>query len=100
MDRKTRNIMTMNRMYHPQSDKKDCTFQKWKVDGRLLSIANLVETEEQNLSPYLDQSEKRLLRERVRGFCQNMKDLHLPLRNRKREKNTVNGKRNSSMVNL
>ena len=55
MDRKTRKIMTMNRMYRLYIPRME--------GGRgLLSIADCVETEEQNLSLYLDQSEERLLR--------------------------------------
>ena len=55
MDRKTRKIMTMNRLYRLYIPRME--------GGRgLLSIADCVETEEQNLSLYLDQSEERLLR--------------------------------------
>ena len=55
MDRKTRKIMTMNRMYRLYIPRME--------GGRgPLSIADCVETEEQNLSLYQDQSEERLLR--------------------------------------
>ena len=55
MDRKTRKIMTMNRLYRLYIPRME--------GGRgLLSIADCVETEEQNFSLYLDQSEERLLR--------------------------------------
>ena len=58
MDGKTRKIMAMNRMYHPQSDT-DKPYIPRMEDGRgLLSIADCVETEEQNLSLYLPQSEE------------------------------------------
>ena len=62
MDRKTRKIMTMNRMYHPQSDTDRLYIPRMEGGQGLLSIADCVETEEQNLSLYLDQSEERLLR--------------------------------------
>ena len=62
MDRKTRKIMTMNRMYHPQSDTGRLYILRMDGGRGLLSIADCVETEEQNLSLYLDQSEERLLR--------------------------------------
>ena len=39
----------------------DCTFQEWKVDEDSWALKT-VETEEQNLSLYLGQSEERLLR--------------------------------------
>ena len=60
-------------------------------------IADCVETEEQNLSLYLDQSEERLLRvsksERV------LPEYGGPASTTKKQKKD-NGKRNSSMVNL
>ena len=62
MDRKTRKIMTMNRMCHPQSDTGRLYILRMDGGRGLLSIADCVETEEQNLSLYLDQSEERLLR--------------------------------------
>ena len=61
-DRKTRKIMAMNRMYHPQSDTDRLYIPIVEGGRELLSIADCVETEEQNLSLYLDQSEERLLR--------------------------------------
>ena len=62
MDRKTRKIMKMNRMCHPQSDTGRLYILRMDGGRGLLSIADCVETEEQNLSLYLDQSEERLLR--------------------------------------
>ncbi|XP_047475423.1 uncharacterized protein LOC125029527 [Penaeus chinensis] len=62
MDRKTRKIMTMNRMYHPQSDI-DRLYIPRKEGGRgLLSIVECVENEEHSLSLYVDQSEEMLLK--------------------------------------
>ena len=56
MERKTRKITTINRMYHLQSDS-DILYMPRMEGGRgLLSIVDCVETEEQNLSLYLDQS--------------------------------------------
>ena len=52
----------MNRMYHPQSDTDRLYIPRMEGGQGLLSIADCVETEEQNLSLYLDQSEERLLR--------------------------------------
>ena len=49
MDRKTRKIMTMNGMYHPQSDV-DRLYIPRKEDGRgLLNIMECVKNEEDNL---------------------------------------------------
>ena len=62
MDRKTRKIMAINRMYHTQSDIDRLYIARVEGGRGLLSIAECVETEEQNLSLYLDQSEERLLR--------------------------------------
>ena len=62
MDRKTQKIMTMNRMYHPQGDTDRLYIPRMEGGRGLMSIADCVETEEQNLSQYLDQSEERLLR--------------------------------------
>ena len=61
MDRKTRKIMTMNRTYQPQSDTDRLYIPRMEGGQGLLSIADCVETEEQNLSLYLDQSKVRLL---------------------------------------
>ena len=52
----------MNRMYHPQSDNDRLYITRMEGGRGLLSIANCVETEEQNFSLQLDQSEERLLR--------------------------------------
>ena len=62
MDRKTRKIMTMNTMYHPQGDTGRPYIPTMEGGRGHLSIADCVETEEQNLSLYLVQSEERLLR--------------------------------------
>ena len=62
MNRKTPKIMTKNRMYHPQSDTVRL-FISIKEGGRgLLRITDCIETEEQNLSLYVDQSEEILFR--------------------------------------
>ena len=53
---------------------------------KFLSIADCAETEQQNLSLYLDQSEERLLRfSKSERTCHNMKDLYLQLRKKKKE---------------
>ena len=62
MDRKTQKIMTMNRMYHSQSETDRLYIPRMEGRRGLLSIAGCAETEEQNLFLYLDQSEERLLR--------------------------------------
>ena len=62
MDRKTRKIMAINRMYHTQSDIDRLYIARVEGGRGLLSIAECVETEEQSLSLYLDQSEERLSR--------------------------------------
>ena len=62
IDSKTRKIMTMNRVYHPQSDTERLFIPRMEGGRGLLSIADCVETEEQNLSLYLDQSEEGFLR--------------------------------------
>ena len=49
-------------MYHPQNDTDRLYIPRMEGGRRLLSIADCVETEEQNLSLYLDQLEERLLR--------------------------------------
>ena len=54
MDRKTRKIMTMNRIYNPQSDTGRLYIPRMEEGKRLLSISDYEETEEQNLSPHLD----------------------------------------------
>ena len=62
MDRKTQKTMALNRMHHPQRDT-DRLYNPTMEGGRgLLSVVDCVETEEQNLSLYLDQSEEKLLR--------------------------------------
>ena len=55
-------IMTMNRMHHPQSDNDGLYIVRMGVGRGFLSTAECVETEEQNLSLYLDQSEEKLLK--------------------------------------
>ena len=64
MDRKTRKIMTMNRMYryHPQSDV-DRLYIPRKEGGRgLLNIMECVENEEDNLGRYVNASNERLIK--------------------------------------
>ena len=62
MDRKTQKMMTMNRMYHLQSDTDKLYIPRMEGRRGLLNIVDCVETEEQNLSLYLDQLKERLLR--------------------------------------
>ena len=62
MDRKMRKIMTMNRMYHLRSDTGRLYIPRMESGRGLLGIADCEEIQEQNLSLYLDQLEKRLLR--------------------------------------
>ena len=62
MGRKTRKIMKMNRMYHPQRDTDRLYTPRMDRGRGLLSIADCVETEEQSLSLYLDQPKETLLR--------------------------------------
>ena len=54
--------MTMNRMYNPRSDTDRLYIPRIEGGRELLSIADCVESEEQNLSLYLDQSKERLFR--------------------------------------
>ena len=101
MDRKTRKIMTKNRMYHSQSDTDRLYIPRMEGQGRLLSNADCGETEEQNLPLYTDQSEERLLRlSKSNRILPESEGPSLELRNRKRKKDTSNGKTSSSMVNL
>ena len=58
IDRKTRKIMTMNKMYHPQSDTDKLYIPRIEGGREPLSIVDCVETEEQNLSLHVDQSEE------------------------------------------
>ena len=62
MDRKTQKMMTMSRMYHLQSDTDKLYIPRMEGRRGLLNIVDCVETEEQNLSLYLDQLKERLLR--------------------------------------
>ena len=62
MDRKTRKIMTMNRLYHPQSVVDRLYIPRKEGRGGLLSIVDCVENEEESLSIYVDQAEERLLK--------------------------------------
>ena len=62
MDRKTRKIMTINRIYHSKSNTDRLYIPRTEGGRGLLSIADSVEIEKQNLSLYLDQSRERLLR--------------------------------------
>ena len=49
-------------MYHPQSDTDRLYIPRMEGGQELLTIADCVETEQQKLSQYLDQSEEGLLR--------------------------------------
>ena len=62
MDRKTRIIMTMKRLYHPHSDTDRLYIPRMEGGEGLLSTADCAEIEGRNLSLYQDQSEERLLR--------------------------------------
>ena len=62
MDRKTRKVMTINRMYHSQSESDRLYIPRMEGRPGLLRIADCVETEEKYIFLYLEQSEKRLLR--------------------------------------
>ena len=94
--------MTMNRMYQPQSETDRLYISIKEGERGLLSITDYVETEEQNLFLYLHQSEEKLLRfsksERILSKYEG--PVSLQLRNIKTKKETSNGKRNNSMVNL
>ena len=46
--------MTINRIFHPQSDTERLYIPRIKDSNGLLSIADCVETEEKNLYIYLD----------------------------------------------
>ena len=52
----------MNSICHPQSDIDRVHIPRMEGEYELLSAGNCVEAEEQNLSPYRDQLEERLLR--------------------------------------
>ena len=54
MDRKTRNIMTMNTMYHPQSDTDRLYIPRMGSGRGFMSITNCVENQEQNLFLYAE----------------------------------------------
>ena len=54
MDRKTRNIMTMNTMYHPQSDTDRLYIPRMESGRGFMSITNCVENQEQNLFLYAE----------------------------------------------
>ena len=54
--------MTMNRMYHSHSDTDRLYIPRMEGGRGLLSIADCVETKEQNISPYVHQLQERLLR--------------------------------------
>ena len=95
MDRKAQNIMMMSWMYQ--------THAQMETGQGLLSIAGSVETEEQNISLYLDQSEEWLLRisknERILAEYEGPVPA-AKIQKEKMKKDTSNGKKNSSMVNL
>ena len=54
MDRKTRNIMTMNTMYHPQSDTDRLYIPRMESGRGFMSITNCAENQEQNLFLYAE----------------------------------------------
>ena len=62
MDRKTKKIMAMNRMYYPQRSTARLYIPKMKCGRGLVSIADGVETEEASFFLYLGQSEEKLMR--------------------------------------
>ena len=66
MDRKTRKIMRMNRMYRPQRDTDRLQIPRTEGEWQLLSIADCVETEVKIFSLSQHQLEERLL-----GFSRN-----------------------------
>ena len=51
--------MMMNRVYHPKSGTERLYVPRMKGGRGLLNIVDCEESEEQNLSLYLDQSEER-----------------------------------------
>ena len=61
MDRNTK-IVTMNRICPPRSDTNRLYIPRTEGGRGLLSIPDCVETEEKNLSLYLDHSEEKLLK--------------------------------------
>ena len=66
MDRKTRKILTMNRMYHPQSDVHRLYIPRKEGGRGLLGIQDCVENEENSLSVYAASSTEWLLEEVVK----------------------------------
>lgn len=58
MNRKILKVMTKNRMYQPQSNTVRLLISIKEGGQGLLRITDCVETEEQNLSLYVDQSEE------------------------------------------
>ena len=81
--------MTINRIYHPLSDINRLNIPRMEGGQEILSIADRVKKiVEQNLFLYLGQYWRKDYREflRLRGFCQNMKDLCLQLGNKKEER--------------
>ena len=63
IDRKTRKILTANRMYHPQSDVHRLYLPRKEGGRGLLSIEDCVTDEEKSLSLYAARSEEVLLKE-------------------------------------
>ena len=98
MDRKTRRIIAMNRMYHSYNDTDRLYISRIEGGQGLLSVSDCLETEERNLFLHLDQLEERLLRLSKSEIS--FPEYEGSISNRKKKKDTSNGKRNSSMVNL
>ena len=98
MDSKIRKITTMNKMYHPQSDTDSLRISRMESGRGLLIIADCVETEEQKLSLYLDQSVERFCPWRILPEYEG--PVSTAKKQKKEKKDTSNGKRNISMVNL
>ena len=63
VDRKTRKIMTMNRMLHPRSNVGRLYLPRREGGRGLLGIQDCVEQEEMNLSKYINESSEKLLEE-------------------------------------
>ena len=85
-------------MYHPQSDTDRLYIPRMEGGQWLLSIADCVETEEQNLSLYLDQSEERLLRlSKSERILPQYGGQVSTTKKQKKSGGSSNGKRNSSM---
>ena len=61
MDHKTRNIMTINRFFHPRSNAARLCM-KWKEGGRgLIRVEDCITTERRGLCGYLKESKEYML---------------------------------------